>query len=116
MREPKLTSYIRRACYDANGQVRGNGPRCATCGDLAVSCTHPACRRIGGLLVLSPTPDAHEPTYHRDGTVTMWTYRGRCRLGQWIRTAHPDLNRLWTVYPDHVLIRIAKHCGTEVSP
>lgn len=43
---------FRAAAYDAKGQPRGNGPKCATCGDLAAWGTHPACERKGGKLVV----------------------------------------------------------------
>jgi hypothetical protein len=48
----ELTKALRAAGTSPNGDPRGNGPRCATCGDLALWGTHPGCRtRRGRLLV-----------------------------------------------------------------
>ena len=40
------------AAYAKNGEPNGNGPKCATCGDLAAWGTHPACERRNGKLVV----------------------------------------------------------------
>ncbi len=40
------------AAYNHKGETRGNGPRCATCGDLAAWGRHPSCERRRGKLVV----------------------------------------------------------------
>lgn len=39
--------------YDKKGQPLLNGPRCATCGDLAAWGQHPQCETVRGCLVLA---------------------------------------------------------------
>ena len=41
-----------KAAYRKNGELNGNGPKCATCGDLAAWGTHPACARRAGKLAV----------------------------------------------------------------
>jgi hypothetical protein len=47
------------AAYSSKGEPLGNGPKCATCGDLAAWGSHPACeRQRGKLLLWIPNPAA----------------------------------------------------------
>jgi hypothetical protein len=47
------------AAFSPKGEPLANGPKCATCGDLAVWGSHPACERhLGKLLLWIPNPAA----------------------------------------------------------
>jgi hypothetical protein len=40
------------SAYSPKGEPLANGPKCATCGDLAAWGSHPACQRQRGKLLL----------------------------------------------------------------
>ena len=42
-----LTKKMRETMWDSAGNLRGDGWKCATCGDHAGWGTHPACERNG---------------------------------------------------------------------
>jgi hypothetical protein len=52
MNQTMTNRAFKKAAFYKSGRVRANGPRCATCGDLAALGTHPACGRRNGKLVL----------------------------------------------------------------
>ncbi len=52
MIQKPLKKSMRKYCYDANGAPLGNGPKCATCGDLAVWGEHNGCEHKRGCLMV----------------------------------------------------------------
>jgi len=48
-----FTARLRRQAYAKNGEPKGDGPRCATCGALAAWGRHMTCRREYGCLVVA---------------------------------------------------------------
>ena len=52
MKKGTMSKKAFAAAYTSKGEPKGNGPKCATCGDLAAWGTHPACERKAGKLVI----------------------------------------------------------------
>lgn len=53
--EKRMTKKMVAAARNSKGEPRADGPRCATCGDLALWGTHPRCRKEYGCLVVEVT-------------------------------------------------------------
>lgn len=61
MIQKALTKSMRQFCYDPQtGEPLGNGPKCATCGDLAVWGEHHGCEHKRGCLVVWAHEDQKE--------------------------------------------------------
>lgn len=45
MKKQAWTKKMQKESYSTKGDPRADGPKCATCGDLAAWGTHPACER-----------------------------------------------------------------------
>jgi hypothetical protein len=52
MKKTTMTKALWKAAHNQKGEPLGNGPKCATCGDLAAWGAHPACEKKNGKLIV----------------------------------------------------------------
>jgi len=59
-----MTAADYKAAHNQKGEPLANGPKCATCGELAAWGSHPACETKGGKLIVwkYPTTERHAPS------------------------------------------------------